>query len=167
MLTTELRNWDGKDTDYLAEVYQRYSTKSAFISELLRLLDDTGLQVAASWLLKHAVDQGCVLLVDQAWQLLCKASKLRHWQSRLHVLQILPSLTIPDASVGDLECFLRANLQDTNKFVRAWSYGGFCHLAEQYPQYREEADAFVAMAMRDEAPSVKARLRQLGVAANR
>ncbi len=59
--------------------------------------------------------------------------------------------------------FLRVGLQDKNKFVRAWSYSGFYLLGQQYPEYQDEAKAYIVAAMQDEAPSVQARLRQLGV----
>jgi hypothetical protein len=57
--------------------------------------------------------------------------------------------------------FLRTCLADENKFVRAWAYNGFYLLSQQYPEYQQETEQFFAMAMRDEAASVKARIRNI------
>ena len=57
--------------------------------------------------------------------------------------------------------FLRNCLVDNNKFVRAWAYNGFYELAVQYPEYEKETKQFFEMAMRDEAPSVKSRIRNI------
>ncbi len=56
---------------------------------------------------------------------------------------------------------MRKCLEDDNKFVRAWAYNGFYELAKQYPEYRTEAGQLFEMALRDEAASVKARVRNV------
>ncbi len=60
-----------------------------------------------------------------------------------------------------IEVFLRQCLTDGNKFVRAWAYNGFYEISVQYPEYKKETKLFFEMAMRDEAPSVKARIRNI------
>jgi hypothetical protein len=70
-------------------------------------------------------------------------------------------MPIGDADRIEVETFLRQTLNDSNKFVRAWSYNGFYQLARHFPQYREEAEAIFEMALRDEAASVKARVRNI------
>lgn len=57
--------------------------------------------------------------------------------------------------------FLRNCLISDNKFVRAWAYNGFYELALQYPAYKTEVKKFLDMAMKDEAASVKARVRNI------
>ncbi len=52
-------------------------------------------------------------------------------------------------------------LTDHNKFVRAWSYNGFFELSRQHSEYLDETKQFFQMTMRDEAPSVKARIRNI------
>ncbi|MEW8322573.1 MAG: hypothetical protein AB2606_07985 [Candidatus Thiodiazotropha taylori] len=61
----------------------------------------------------------------------------------------------------EVSAFLRECLTSSNKFVRAWSYNGFYELAIQHPQYQQETKVFFEMAMRDKAPSVKARIRNI------
>ena len=56
---------------------------------------------------------------------------------------------------------MRHNLTATNKFVRAWSYNGLYELARRDPVYLPEVEQIFELALRDEAPSVKARIRNL------
>ncbi len=60
-----------------------------------------------------------------------------------------------------VEGFLRECLIDNNKFVRAWAYNGFNELSIQYNEYRQETEQFFEMAMRNEAPSVRSRIRNI------
>ncbi|WP_261841822.1 hypothetical protein [Aliamphritea ceti] len=167
-LQTVIKTWDGNDTEALKTAYREYVEAPDFADQLIALLAYGNCQPGASWLLKYGAERQTSpdLSAEQLADLLAQAGQLQSWQSRLHLLQILPHIQIPAESVTVLEYWLRSGLQDSNKFVRAWSYGGFYLLSEQYPQYREEADAFIRIAMRDEVPSVKARLRQLGISAS-
>ena len=78
-----------------------------------------------------------------------------------HILQCLPYLAIPKKDKDKVQRFLRKCLVEDNKFLRAWAYNGFYELAVQYPEHVEETKQFFEMAMRDEAPSVKARIRNM------
>ncbi len=60
-----------------------------------------------------------------------------------------------------LEAFLRECLEDRNKFVRAWAYGGFHQLAVEHAEYRGEAVQLFEKALDEEAASVKARVRKV------
>jgi 3-methyladenine DNA glycosylase AlkC len=77
------------------------------------------------------------------------------------VLQSIPFMAIDDTNTNNVYNFLRTNLTDQNKFVRVWSYNGFHELSRQHPEYLEETQQYFEMAMRDEAPSVKARIRNI------
>ena len=84
-----------------------------------------------------------------------------HWESKLHILQCLPYLDIPeDDSVG-LEKFLEACLKSDRKFVRAWAYNGFKELSIRFPRYREKVDGMLAQAIESESASVRARIRNI------
>ncbi len=61
----------------------------------------------------------------------------------------------------EIEKFLRECLGNEKKFVRAWAYNGFQILAEQFSEYKEEVSKLFEQALREEATSVKARIRQL------
>ena len=79
----------------------------------------------------------------------------------MHLLQCLPYLTIDTREVKQLEPFLRRCLQSENKFVRAWGYNGFNELALQHADFKPEVDSLLAAALEEEAPSVKARIRNI------
>ncbi|WP_448250543.1 hypothetical protein [Thalassotalea agariperforans] len=70
-------------------------------------------------------------------------------------------MPITDAYSRSVYNFLIITLTDQNKFVRAWTYNGLYELSKQHPEYIKEAKQFFEMAMRDEAPSVKARIRNI------
>ena len=160
-LQQDIAAWDGKSVDVITDVYRRYSTEDRFLADLVGFLKNESVQRGASWLLKHALEDGKQLDGRMTGSLFGHLSGLTYWETRLHVLQCLSCLKISQARLPQVESFLRRCLEDNNKFVRAWAYNGFDVLARQYPQYREEADSFFAMAMRDEAASVKARIRQI------
>ena len=160
-LAQSLAGWDGKSAADITAVYECYCMKSNFIDDLISSLGAEQLQAAASWCLKHALEQDMTLDYAQRRKLFALINQLQDWQSRLHLLQSLPRLDIPAQQTGKLEAFIRDNLTDSNTFVRAWSYNAFHVLASQYPQCRDEAKAILAMGMRDEPASVKARIRNI------
>ena len=77
------------------------------------------------------------------------------------MLQCIPFMPIAKKNINVVYNFLRWTLTDQNKFVRAWSYNGFYELSKQHPEYLDETKQYFEMAMRDEAPSVKARIRNI------
>jgi hypothetical protein len=107
------------------------------------------------------LDGGQKLDANKSWALFKLLPKLERWESKLHILQCLPYIQISSAAKENVEVFLRRCLIDDNKFVRAWAYNGFYEISLQYPEYKEETKQFFEMAMRDEAPSVKARIRNI------
>ncbi len=46
-------------------------------------------------------------------------------------------------------------------FLRAWSYNVFYELSMQYPEHKKETKKLFEMAMKDEAPSVKSRIKNI------
>ncbi|MBW9271272.1 MAG: hypothetical protein K1566_16655 [Candidatus Thiodiazotropha sp. (ex. Lucinisca nassula)] len=156
-----LEKWDGKSIGEINRLYDLYRTDDAFITLILPLFKQRDCESGATWLLKRYLeDQKCIddSLLDEIFKSL---ASLNHWQSKLHLLQCLSYFKISKTNKRNLELFLRECLMSNNKFVRAWAYNGFYELAVQHPQYREETKTFFEMAMRDEAPSVKARIRNI------
>ncbi len=58
-----------------------------------------------------------------------------------------------------VEAFLRKTPTDSNKFVRAWSYHELYKPARHHAEYRDELEATFETAMRNEAASVRDRIR--------
>lgn len=160
-LHSDIAKWDGKTTSDISAVYVRYQNHGSMLEELIEYLDDPLVQKGATWLLKRHIESTEPLSTKSTKDILGKLSSLTHWESRLHLLQCIPHLSIPEVRKNRVESFLRRCLLADNKFVRAWAYGGFYELARQYPAYRQEAEQFMEMAMRDEPASVRARVRKV------
>ena len=157
----DIENWNGKSSTDIAAIYHRYVNCDDFIPNIIQFSRVNTLQIGATWLLKHHLENGHKIDASQSSEIFKLLHKLLHWESKLHILQCLPYLDIAKSKKKMLEHFLRDSLKDNNKFVRAWAYNGFYVLASQYPEYIEETKQFFEMAMRDEAASVKARIRNI------
>lgn len=157
----DIARWDGKSADAIRQIYDRHASSSSFVPDILELMQQESLQNGATWLLKrHVENTGCpdpsaVAVIYAALPLLA------HWETKLHILQVIPSLPIPEAHRPAVETFLRECLVSDAKFVRAWAYGGFYELAARHPQYQEEAGQIFEVAMGEEPASVRARVRKV------
>ena len=145
----------------LEEVYLNYYQTDDFIITLIRSLSNPKQQKHASWLLKKHLESGFKPDAAQASEIYAQLSQLSDWAARLHLLQCIPLTSISEHDKQAIDIFLRTCLTDNNKFIRAWSYSGFYELAVQHPEYRDEVEKFFQMALRDEAPSIKARIRNI------
>jgi len=158
-LATEIANWNGHCAADIEEIFESYFSDADFINHLIKFLDDELLQSGASWLLKHYFETKGVVDESQADQILSKLYQLNIWQAQLHILQSLAYIPISIDKKENVEYFLRNNLSSENKYVRAWAYDGFYLLSTQFSEYAVEVEQFFEMAMKNEAPSVKARIR--------
>lgn len=155
-----LQSWDKKDTDFLKSVFDRYSKDKDFLEQLIIYLSDSETESASSWLIKNYFHKTKEIeyFSDQIYQNL---QNFKNWDAQLHILQIMDSLTISFALKEAVEETLRKLLISENKFVRAWSYNGFYIFATKFPEYREEVDLFLKLALEDEPASIKARIRNI------
>ena len=160
-INQEIANWDGKSSSDIGAIFARRCDDKGFVSQLIASAQNADLQPGATWLLKRHLEDGRRLRKSEVAKLFKLLPQLEHWESKLHVLQSIPYLSISKTDKKRVEKFLRECLLHTNKFVRAWAYNGFYEISLQYPEYEEEAKTFFEMAMRDEAPSVKARIRNI------
>lgn len=160
-LEKDIQQWDGKSSDDISVIYSVHCNQKDFVNKLITLVNNEQCQKGATWLIKNWLSENNSLNSKQTKKILNDLSYLKCWESKLHILQSLPFILIDKNQVSKVENFLRVTLTDTNKFVRAWSYNGFYELAKQHSEYQKETKAFFKMAMRDEAPSVKARIRNI------
>ena len=160
-LEQEISGWDGKSSSDIAAIYIQYGGANYFVSEIIELSKRTDLQKGTTWLLKHHLENSGELKANECTSLLRLLPELQHWETRLHMLQCLPCMNINSEETRIVEMFLRNGIVDNNKFIRAWAYNGFYELARQYLEYKEETSRIFEMAMRDEAPSIKARIRNI------
>ncbi len=157
----EIISWDGKSSNDIDAIYGRHNEENTFASNIIDLSEQEGLQKGTTWLLKRYLENGQTITPSEIALVFKLLRKLGHWESKLHILQCIPFMQIAITEKAEVETFLRKCLVDDNKFVRAWAYNGFYEISVQYPEYRNETKQFFEMAMRDEAPSVKARIRNV------
>jgi len=160
-LRKEIENWDGDTVTDIVSIYEKHHKKEKFINEIVLLLSERKLQMEASWLLKKYVETRNAIDSDFAFVIYSKILSFDGWESKLHILQAMPFLPIPSTEKDTVEKFLRICLTDKNKFVRAWAFGGFYLLADQFPEYRDEARQFIDGALINESASIKARIRNV------
>ncbi len=157
----EIAAWDGKSANVIGAIYESYHTQPGFADTIIPLTKNSAYQKGATWLLKAWLESGNKLEKAQIKTIYGLLNQLEHWESKLHILQCIPFMPIEKTERKKVELFLRKTLADTNKFIRAWSYNGFYELSKQHPEYLDETRQFFEMAMRDEAASVKARIRNI------
>jgi hypothetical protein len=157
----EIANWDGKSSSDIGSIYNRHSSVDAFVSTLIALSGKESLQKGATWLIKHHLEKNHRLKSNEVAAIYKLIPKIECWEAKLHILQCISKMPIDEAEKKQVEIFLRNCLTDNNKFIRAWAYNGFYEISLQYPENKEETKQFFQMAMKDEAPSVKARIRNI------
>lgn len=160
-IQSEIEAWDNKSAADIRNIYERHYHGASFVPTIIQFTVCRRLQKGAAWLLKHHLEHDNNLDQLNVIKLFENLNQLEHWEAKLLILQCLPFLSIPTSQKNSVEIFLRNCLMDDNKFVRAWAYNGWYELSVQYPQYKNETKQFFDMAMHDEAPSVKARIRNI------
>ena len=157
----EIASWDGKSAAYIKAIYDAHDADDNFSDTIIALSFTEAREKGATWLLKAWLEAGNKLEQPQIAKIYRSLDQLKHWEARLHILQSIPLMPIAHAESSNVYNFLRLALTDQNKFVRAWSYNGFYELSRQHPEYTGEARQYFEMAMRDEASSVQARIRNI------
>ncbi len=160
-LQTSILEWDGKSATDIKAIYQAFVTEEGFPEALLSFIEDRALQKGATWLLKHYFEQSGNLTATQTRQYIASFADMRHWESRLHCFQSIPYVVIAVEDAEKVHAFIQSGLRDRKKFVKAWAYNALNELALQHPQYQAEADEKLAWALTEEAPSVRARIRNI------
>ena len=162
-LHKRLEAFDGVHTNTLEAIAATLTDDPQTLNALcqLALSDERKLQSASTWLLKRFTEGGARLDDAQSRALLDVLLRESHWEAKLHVLQMLSNLRIVVENASTVWAKLSEQTDDRNKLIRAWSYHGLAVLAERHAQYRADALALLARGEADEAPSVRARIRQI------
>ena len=155
--------FDGKGTDNLESVASQVDATPEVLQSLCDFTcsEESRIQSAASWLLRRYSQAGATLSSKQTEQLLRVLTRDSHWEARLHVLQMMGDLALPQARPDKLWRALVEQTNDDNKFIRAWSCYGLAVIADQHPPYQERALTLLAAGEQNEAASVRARIRRI------
>jgi hypothetical protein len=153
----------GKNTDLLVRISEDWLPNQKLLQHLVSFAETAeGLaQVASTWLLKRYQEAGAQFPEPLVVRLLELLSAVDPWESKLHLLQMLPGLPIPDSFAAQLKKSLMGWTLYRNLFVRSWAYSGLHRLASLYPNYRPQIVSLLDRAKNKESASVRARLRQL------
>ncbi|MEM9529728.1 MAG: hypothetical protein AAGA23_02290 [Pseudomonadota bacterium] len=160
-LRKRLAGWDRRSKDDIGEIFQDFREAQELSHLLSELLSDAELQVGATWLLKRGLESRVLDPPTVGPLIWAHLPELAAPEARLHVLQIFHRLPIPGRQKKRAERFVRSCFESPHKFVVAWAYAGFHALADQHPEYREEALQFIALGLEDGPASTKARIRNL------
>ncbi|MHA2815162.1 hypothetical protein [Vibrio campbellii] len=160
-ISKDVLGWDGKSAEDIEQIYIEHHTEDVFRSKVIDLCLDELLNVGGTWLLKHHLECGGTLSTEEQQAILIRLPSYEHWESKLHILQVLEHFCITKQTRRVLEPFLRHGLSDINKFIKAWSFNGLYELAVQYPELQNEVSELLHLALAHEPASVKARVRRL------
>lgn len=164
-LANDIASWDTKDATHIKRVYASHYEHPRFHESLLALFPSPEHQDGATWLFKHAIDEGDLVpesIDPNSIDAMCAAlDELGTWPAQLHALQILTVVPIPKSCTDPVESFARACMSSKKTFVRAWSYSALCAATRSDPiKHAKTIKLLEATLNDDDAPaSVKARIR--------
>ncbi|MCA9277093.1 MAG: hypothetical protein KDA29_13820 [Phycisphaerales bacterium] len=164
-LADDIARWDSKDATHIKRTYASHFQHPDFHPDLIALFPSPEHQDGATWLFKHAIDEGD--LVPEAINpeliiAMCETlSELRSWPAQLHALQILAVVPIPPSCTQLVEDFARDCMHSKKNFVRAWSYTALFRATQNEPKKHTKTVKLLNDTLSDDsAPaSVKARIR--------
>lgn len=161
-LEAELAAWDGKDTGVLEALFRKKQRDREFLQSLITACNTQGLQRGATWLLKHHLERAdAPLSAALTRRHLAQLAGIEDWQAKLHVLQYLDRLDLPEDAEPELLAFVEEALLSARTLVRAWGYSGLAVLARRFPHRRETTRQLLTSAKTSEtAGSVKVRIRK-------
>ena len=162
-LDTLLDQYDGKNIDLLVRISDDWPPNQKLLQHLVSFAETAeGVAlVAATCLLKRYQERGAQFPEPLAVRLLELLGAVDPWESKLHLLQMLPVLPIPEPCAAQLKASLMGWTLHRNLFLRSWAYTGLHRLVSLYPKYRPQIGGVLDRANTEESASVRARLRQL------
>lgn len=159
----KLNSYDGKRVAPFQEIAEELAIQPDALEVTLSIIEsnEEHAHVGGTWILKNLLELG--LESDGS---LCK--KVLRWlresteiDARLHLLQILNLIEIPSSCHPPLYAKARELTSDRNTFVRAWAYNALGLIAQRNPQFLAETKQRFEQAQQKEAPSIRARIRNI------
>jgi len=127
------------------------------------LAGDSMEQQASTWILLDWLRQDPQhrLTQKQSALLLDYAHGLTHWQSVLHLFQMMENISIPlDSSRATFDLLKSHSNDEKKKFVRSWSYSGLAALALQHEDFRSDVCDMLDSVPSDGPGSILVRVRK-------
>lgn len=164
-LADDIAAWDSKESTHISRVYAVCYQHPEFIASLISLTASEPHQDGATWLFKHAIDEGDLIPEaiepDLIVEFCASLKDLTRWPAQLHALQILCIAPIPDSAAKHAEVFARECMNSDTKFVRAWSYSALLAATKHDPKRHAKTMRLLQNTLEDDntPASVKARIR--------
>ncbi|QDV89187.1 hypothetical protein RAS2_02510 [Phycisphaerae bacterium RAS2] len=167
-LRTVCEQFDGKHTDPLERAMADCRDRRGLLDDALALAKLGGtdrFMVAATWLLLNGSRDDDEFVAGHAEQWVALLAEAGHWEVRLHLLQLLDGVEMSErlGTKSQLALWKVAvgTAGDDNKLVRAWSLSVLGRLGGCLKKAQGEIGALIRRAEKEEAASVKARIRRL------
>lgn len=161
-LAEAIAAWDGKSKAMIAEVHDQLAEADRdYLPLLIDFVAEDELSDGATWLLKHALENGVKAkdLPDIASALVAATQSAR-WPTQLHMLQILPMLDVSGDLRPAAQGLVFGALPAKRAMLRAWAYAGADQLAVHHADLRMRVMQILDRAREQEtAASVLARLK--------
>ncbi len=156
-----LREFDGRSVEPFRDVAAMLPATPETLAVLVDVAGEReeALQIGATWVLKHLLEQGCQPPDDLGAAVVALLRSTRAPDAQLHLLQVLPRVEVPAASRRSLQSSLARLIGSPKTFVRAWAYNGYAVLGAASPAARRRALALYDRVESGEAASVRARIR--------
>ena len=162
LLKTTLFKWDRKHTDFLINIYCKNLQSPCFISDIIEIYSTKiELEHSTSWIIKHHIDNGKDLEQEQTEKMLRKIGELNYWESQLHLLQIIPKVSLTEKLVEFIEPKIRELLDSEKKFVKAAAYEAYFEVVNFYPDLKNEFRIICEEAINKESASVKVKIKRI------
>lgn len=155
-------NWDGTHIGYLKTLYQESIDDASFIPHTIALLEaDQRVEVPGSWVVKHHVEHGNSLNPIEVDQLVRCLGALHYWQAQLHLLQIIPMISLTEEQAERLEPVVRKYLSSDRAFVKASAFAAYFEIVKRFPELKNEFRLLCEDSLERVSASVKVKIRRI------
>lgn len=155
-------SFDGKHVDELkaAVVLEPIATDWNAVCDYFSHAD-VRLQMASTWVVKAALENGLAVPSDVVDALIVASSQLTSWEAILHVLQSVRFMSLSKAQKKELLAFAAINEMHNKTLVQVWALDAFVRLSIADPEMIKQVEQKLANAHHHKAASVRARARNL------
>lgn len=139
-LIARLRQWDSKTVRDVVAIYQEFRLQAGFLDSLIGACARPETETAATWLIKHHVEDGQVEVSHAQAELYYQnAVSLTQWQAQLHALQTMDHVALSEQMSTEVYDFVSAAISSDKTLLRAWGYYGLALVALQEPAKKVHA----------------------------
>jgi len=155
--------FDGRSVEPFRQIADELLRNPESIDQMLALAHtshETAVAIGTTWIVKDLLERGVEPPDDLAIAIIDLLGAVEAADARLHLLQILPFVSLTAEQAQRLESLLLPTLEDRNTFVRAWGYNALGLVASAEPSLRKAVLERLEQASQSEKASVRVRIRK-------